>query len=320
MLYCRKDFEKKAGKDTMQIRQLKYVRSIAENRSITQAAQKLFISQQALSETLKLLEQELGFQIFQRSNKGVVPTAAGEKFLQDLEKILPVIDSWKQLAENVQEKRTVKILVQYVLSDLLVNSDFIERLEFVRKNVEIEYEALDAKDLLERIVVEKFSIGLVHLATSAVEMNQRLERLSKYSNFVVEKMFYSKMMFVLQAEDRLAKKEYLNIDDLKGKQIVQTRAFGRTPHMQEKNKYTSKAGCYLPQSVSVLEYILQHDDTISYLPEFIAKNNLYVRDKKLVLRYLENDSDSVFYLVYNQRMLQTSQKLIEEIKKFLSEI
>ncbi len=171
----------------MQIRQLKYVRSIAENRSITQAAQKLFISQQALSETLKLLEQELGFQIFQRSNKGVVPTAAGEKFLQDLEKILPVIDSWKQLAENVQEKRTVKILVQYVLSDLLVNSDFIERLEFVRKNVEIEYEALDAKDLLERIVVEKFSIGLVHLATSAVEMNQRLERLSKYSNFVVEK-------------------------------------------------------------------------------------------------------------------------------------
>ena len=139
----------------MQIRQLKYVRSIAENRSITQAAQKLFISQQALSETLKLLEQELGFQIFQRSNKGVVPTAAGEKFLQDLEKILPVIDSWKQLAENVQEKRTVKILVQYVLSDLLVNSDFIERLEFVRKNVEIEYEALDAKDLLERIVVEK---------------------------------------------------------------------------------------------------------------------------------------------------------------------
>ncbi len=86
----------------------------------------------------------------------------------------------------------------------------------------------------------------------------------------------------------------MNIDDLKGKQIVQTRAFGRTPHMQEKNKYTSKAGCYLPQSVSVLEYILQHDDTISYLPEFIAKNNLYVRDKKLVLRYLENDSDSVF--------------------------
>lgn len=73
----------------MQVRQFEYVREIAATGSITQAAQKLFVSKQALSEMLKLLEEELGFRIFERSSRGVKPTKAGEKFLLDLENDTP---------------------------------------------------------------------------------------------------------------------------------------------------------------------------------------------------------------------------------------
>lgn len=65
----------------MTLQQLKYALTIAECGSMNEAAKKLFISQPSLSESVRDLEQELGFQIFSRSNRGIVIAPAGEEFL-----------------------------------------------------------------------------------------------------------------------------------------------------------------------------------------------------------------------------------------------
>ncbi len=65
----------------MNITQLKYAIEIEKTRSITSAAQNLFLSQPNLSKAVKELESEISMQIFQRSAKGVKPTREGSKFL-----------------------------------------------------------------------------------------------------------------------------------------------------------------------------------------------------------------------------------------------
>ena len=62
----------------MNTQQLKVFIAIAENKNITQAAGKLFLSQPALSRQLTLLEEELGCQLVVRNNHGVDLTSAGE--------------------------------------------------------------------------------------------------------------------------------------------------------------------------------------------------------------------------------------------------
>lgn len=62
----------------MNNQQMKVFIAIAENRNITQAAGKLFLSQPALSRQLTLLEEELGCQLVIRNNHGVDLTSAGE--------------------------------------------------------------------------------------------------------------------------------------------------------------------------------------------------------------------------------------------------
>lgn len=62
----------------MNIQQIKVFTAIAENKNITQAAGKLFLSQPALSRQLTLLEEELGCQLVVRNNHGVDLTSAGE--------------------------------------------------------------------------------------------------------------------------------------------------------------------------------------------------------------------------------------------------
>ena len=55
----------------MTLQQLRYALTIAGCGSMNEAAKRLFLSQPSLSETVKELEQEIGLQIFMRSNRGI---------------------------------------------------------------------------------------------------------------------------------------------------------------------------------------------------------------------------------------------------------
>lgn len=65
----------------MTILQLQYVQAVANCGSMSRAAEKLHISQPALSATIRDLEKEIGLTIFQRGNRGVCLTSAGSDFL-----------------------------------------------------------------------------------------------------------------------------------------------------------------------------------------------------------------------------------------------
>lgn len=66
----------------MTLQQMIYIVKIADTKSLNKAAAELFISQPALSSALKDLEEELRFEIFLRSNRGIAVTAEGEEFLK----------------------------------------------------------------------------------------------------------------------------------------------------------------------------------------------------------------------------------------------
>lgn len=66
---------------TVTILQLKYAITIANSGSFREAASRLFVSQPALSTTIKELEEEIGLQLFERTNKGIRVTENGEDFI-----------------------------------------------------------------------------------------------------------------------------------------------------------------------------------------------------------------------------------------------
>lgn len=66
----------------MTILQLKYAITIANVSSMRQAADKLFISQPALSSSIRELEEELGIHIFERTSRGIIVTEEGKEFLE----------------------------------------------------------------------------------------------------------------------------------------------------------------------------------------------------------------------------------------------
>lgn len=72
----------------MELRHLRYVVAIAEAGTVTRAAERLRMQQPPLSQQLRDVERELGFPLFERSRKGVEPTAAGAVFIDEARKVL----------------------------------------------------------------------------------------------------------------------------------------------------------------------------------------------------------------------------------------
>lgn len=87
----------------MNLRDLHYLIAVADLRSFVQAAERCFISQPTLSTQIKKMEDSLGVQIFERTNKKVLPTELGEKIIASARQILKEVDHIKEMAEIAQD-------------------------------------------------------------------------------------------------------------------------------------------------------------------------------------------------------------------------
>ena len=84
----------------MNIQQLKYVTAVGRFRNFARAAESCNVSQPTLSAMLQKLEEELGIRIFERTNRSVNPTLAGEKIIRQAEHVLMEIERINEIVSE----------------------------------------------------------------------------------------------------------------------------------------------------------------------------------------------------------------------------
>lgn len=87
----------------MNLRDLKYIIAVAESRHFGKAAERCFVSQPTLSGQIRKLEDELGITIFERTNRSVEITPAGEEILTHARRIMEQADGIEQVARAYQD-------------------------------------------------------------------------------------------------------------------------------------------------------------------------------------------------------------------------
>ena len=112
----------------MKLHQLRYLVAVAENGlNITAAAQKLHTSQPGVSKQLKLLEEELGFQIFLREGRALTRvTPVGAQVIERAQRILHEMTSIRRLSEDLRDESggqlaigTTHAQARYVLPEVI---------------------------------------------------------------------------------------------------------------------------------------------------------------------------------------------------------
>ncbi|HHW48689.1 MAG TPA: LysR family transcriptional regulator [Clostridiaceae bacterium] len=89
----------------MNLIHLKYAIEVEKTRSITKAAENLFMGQPNLSRAIRELEQNIGIQIFKRTSRGVIPTAQGKEFLGYAKNILEQVEKIESLYHPAQSDK-----------------------------------------------------------------------------------------------------------------------------------------------------------------------------------------------------------------------
>lgn len=100
----------------MLLRQIKYFITIVDCNSFTEAAEKCFISQSAISQQINALEAELGIQLIKRENRRFSLTSAGEYFYNSGKAILNDVEEMKKETIRIGSDNELRLNIGYLAS------------------------------------------------------------------------------------------------------------------------------------------------------------------------------------------------------------
>lgn len=93
----------------MTSKELLYVKTVADEKSISRAAKKLFIAQPSLSQSIQRIEEALGTPLFNRNTKGLTLTFAGERYCQMASQVLKMYEDFELEISDINNLRTGRV-------------------------------------------------------------------------------------------------------------------------------------------------------------------------------------------------------------------
>lgn len=189
----------------MTLQQLKYVVTVARTGSMSEASKELFISQPGLTTSIRELETEMGIKIFTRTNKGVVTSNEGERFLGYARQVL----EQASLLEGVYKSGT-KIKQQFCVStqhySFAVNAfvDLIRR--FAGEEYDFSLRETETYEIIDDVAKMKSEIGILYLNSFNKDA---LMKIIKSKSLTFTELFTAKPHVFVSTDHPLADKNPL---------------------------------------------------------------------------------------------------------------
>lgn len=143
------------------IRQIRYFLTVADERSFTRAAEKLHISQPPLSMQIKAIEAELEVRLFERTNRGVRLTAAGEAYYRELRAIVQRLDEARVAAQRVARGEAGSLSVGFVsIADFTFLPETLKRFRHAWPDVDLHLVEETTNVQVQGLKAERIDVGI----------------------------------------------------------------------------------------------------------------------------------------------------------------
>ena len=194
----------------MTLQQLKYVTTIANIGSISEAAKRLIVSQPSLTKAIKELEKEMGITIFDRTNKGITVSKEGERFLgyarQVLEQAALLEEQYKSQSGG---KKQFSVSTQHY--SFAVNA-FVELLKGAGiDQYDVSLRETQTYEIIDDVAHMKSEIGLLFYN----DFNRPvLEKLIHTNELTFTELFTAHPHIFIGKNHPLANKDVVSMDEL----------------------------------------------------------------------------------------------------------
>ena len=194
----------------MTLQQLRYVVMVAETGTITEAANKLYISQPSLTNAIHGLEKEMNLVIFHRTNKGISLSKEGDDFLgyarQVLEQASILEDHYKG---NKGGKKQFCVSTQHYSFAVNAFVDLIK--QYGQEEYDFSLRETQTYEIIEDVAKMRSEIGLLFLN----DFNEAvLRKLLKSHDLEFHPLFTARPHVFISSRHPLAKKEVITNEEL----------------------------------------------------------------------------------------------------------
>lgn len=148
----------------MDLRRIEYFVAVANTLHFGRAAKQIGIAQPALSQQIKLLEQELGGELLKRNKRSVSLTAAGNVFLAEADKLLALSDHAQKTAKRAFSGEVGELTIGFVESAMWeILPKVIKKHQEEYAGVKLILHQLNTQDQLKALQMGDISIGIIGL-------------------------------------------------------------------------------------------------------------------------------------------------------------
>jgi DNA-binding transcriptional LysR family regulator len=193
----------------MTTKQIDYCIELAHTLNFSRAADNLFVSQPTFSYQIRLLEEEIGFELFERSGKGAALTPAGAQFVsfltgmrQDLKR---AIEQGQNFSAKYQDSISIGMMVR-------------QALYFLPEAMRLFAEAVPDVQILPVFRYENSMEAFLQNETDIVFALQ--EQTKQVAGIKVHDLFESKIYLIVNKDDPLAEKNLVKEEDLYGRTLM----------------------------------------------------------------------------------------------------
>ncbi len=194
----------------MNTKQMDYIIETAKTLNLSRAAENLFISQPALSYQIKVIEEEVGFAIFDRVGKSIRLTPAGQQLVTSLQRISVDLQFAIEQAQNMGEIYTDSIKIGFAsCSALYYLPQAMKLFEQMHPDVQIVPEIQAPNDSLTAFLHKELDLILLPK-----------QEAQKLSNVVIHPLYISQIYLLCQQTDPLAQLDRVTAQDLAGRTLL----------------------------------------------------------------------------------------------------
>jgi DNA-binding transcriptional LysR family regulator len=238
--------------------------TVAERRSVSKAAEVLYVTQPALTTRIKKLERDLGVELFVRTPRGMRLTAEGRAFRGHAQRAVQELAQGRELLRELREGRVGELLLgaapaisTYVLPLVL------RRFQASFPNVHLIVRTGHSEEILEMVLREQVQVGLVRELPHPATTSRRL--------------YEDEIVLVVHPAHRFAAERSIVVDELAGERLI---LFDRTSsYFVLTSAFFREAGV-VPRGVMELDNVdatkkmVEQDLGIAFLPYTAVRGEL----------------------------------------------
>lgn len=216
---------------------LQYIIEIERTRSISQAAENLFIGQPNLSRILHEMEKSVGFAIFERSSKGARPTERGAVFLQHAKSILRELEQIDALGPRNPVPNRLRVCIPRSAAIFDATAVYLAHLE--QQSLDAVIRECHARKALELLQGGEAELGVIRFRA---EYRDYFEEQSRSRGLSVQILSRYRYQLVMHKSHPLAQNQSISRSELTAfPEIVHGDNFriaGKSEELQRRRIYS----------------------------------------------------------------------------------